>query len=230
MLPLVAASPAEKRKFVRSLERLLRKQFGLPQKELRDDPLDVLIQTILSQNTSDINSRRAYQNLRDQFPTWASVLAAATTAVEDAIRNGGLAKIKAARIQSILRSIHKECHETSLRFLCQMDAHEVAAFLCEFPGVGPKTACCVLLFGCGMDVFPVDTHILRISKRLGLLEESVSLERAHQLWSQFIPPGLAHSLHINLIEHGRSVCRARNPLCSSCLLKEHCAFFQKILR
>jgi len=227
MVPLIAASRAEKKNFVRSLERLLRKQYGLPERERYNDPLDVLIKTILSQNTSDINSQRAYRNLRDRFPRWTSVLAAKTAAVEDAIRSGGLAKMKAARIQDILRRIKGEGNLISLRFLCQMTAREAVAFLGEFPGVGPKTACCVLLFGCGMDVFPVDTHILRISKRLGLLEESVSPVRAHEVWSQFLPSGLAHSLHINLIEHGRCVCRAHNPLCPQCLLKQNCGFFQK---
>jgi endonuclease-3 len=186
--------------------------------------VDVLIQTILSQNTSDTNSHRAFKNLRDRFPQWDDVVAARPAEIENAIRTGGLAKIKAHRIKNILSRIKSEWKTVSLDFLCAMSPEQARAVLAGFKGVGPKTAHCVLLFGCAMDVFPVDTHILRISKRIGLIHESASLERAHELWSEFLPPGLAYPLHINLIEHGRRTCRARNPRCCECCLGDLCCF------
>jgi endonuclease-3 len=224
--PVSSLSTREgKRKLARMMERRLRARYGLPIRPRSLDPVDVLIQTILSQNTSDTNSHRAFKNLRERFSQWDDVIAARPVEVENAIRTGGLAKIKAHRIKNILSSIKSDWKTVSLRFLCAMPPEQAKAVLFGFKGVGPKTANCVLLFGCAMDVFPVDTHILRISKRVGLIHESVSLERAHALWADFLPPGLAYPLHINLIEHGRETCRARNPRCRECCLRSLCPFW-----
>lgn len=221
----VSSTVKSKTNTVRAIAALLRATYGEPASREYCDPLDVLVQTILSQNTSDTNSHRAYENLRMRFRTWDAILHARVSEVESAIVVGGLAKTKARRIRDIIREIHAERGEVSLRFLCGMPPDRASEILHRFHGVGPKTVCCVLLFGCGMDVFPVDTHILRISKRLGLFGEKTTLERAHQLWAEFLPAGLAYPLHLNLIEHGRKICRARNPACSNCCISGHCAYF-----
>ncbi|RJP17451.1 MAG: endonuclease III [Candidatus Abyssobacteria bacterium SURF_5] len=225
-MPLAPALK-EKKRICRTIERLLRKNIGQPRRYPHKDPLDVLIQTILSQNTSDKNSHRAFLTLKRRFKTWESARKAGAAVIEDAIRIGGLAHTKAARIQDILSTIHSEWGEISLRFLCGMNTEKAAALLGAFHGVGLKTINCVLLFGCGQDVFPVDTHILRVSKRLGLIGEAESSGRAHREWAQMAPRGRCYSLHINLIEHGRRVCRARNPRCPSCCLADLCAYYQR---
>lgn len=209
---------------IRNIEQLLRAEYGSPPQRKSRDPLGVLIRTILSQNTSDINSRRALDRLRGRFGDWDAVRTASHREVEEAIRIGGLANVKAKRIKEILSKIHTLFGEMSLGLICSMEPDKASALLSAFEGVGPKTVNCVLLFGCGMDVFPVDTHILRISKKLGLIPENTSLERAHRLWAQILPEGLAYSLHLNLIEHGRHVCHTRNPQCLECCLKRYCAY------
>jgi endonuclease-3 len=214
----------EKTKTARTIDKLLRKEYGVPSSRTATDPLDVLIQTVLSQNTTDLNSDRAFNRLRARFGNWNAVRRASPGEIEEAIRVGGLAETKAPRIRDILVHIHNRCGSTSLQSLCTMEPDQAAIFLSGFVGVGPKTVNCVLLFGCGMDAFPVDTHILRISKRLGLVPENTGLARAHRLWAEFLPRGSAHCLHINLIEHGRRICRARNPQCDRCCLRRFCNY------
>jgi endonuclease-3 len=199
----VSSDSKQKKNSIRKIERRLRKEYGVRQEREPTDPIDVLIQTILSQNTSDTNSHRAFEGLRRRFGDWNAVRLAPARRIEEAIHIGGLAKVKSHRIRMILSRIHDCFGELSLHSLCEMTPEEASALLEKFKGVGPKTVHCVLLFGCGMDVFPVDTHILRISKRLGLIPENTTLDRAHRLWAEFLPRGLAYSLHLNLIEHGR---------------------------
>jgi len=215
----------KKQKAVSRIVRLLRKEYGVPPERNAADPLDVLVRTILSQNTSDINSDRAFDELKKRFEDWNSVRLASRLQIEAAIRGGGLAKTKAQRIKEILSQIYNLYGRISLEPVCDMDPSEASSFLSAFKGVGPKTVNCVLLFGCGMDAFPVDTHILRISKRLGLIPQSTGLGLAHRLWAEFLPQGLAYSLHLNLIEHGRRTCRARNPQCFTCCLRHYCKYF-----
>ncbi len=224
------AALTEKRQIVQKLGRLLRARYGQPQRYQYNDPLDALIQTILSQNTSDLNSGRAFAALRTKYPTWESARLARPSDIEETIRSGGLAKTKARRIHHILNAIYKDFGQVSLRCLLSMSPEQASETLSAFHGVGPKTVNCVLLFGCRMDVFPVDTHILRLSKRLGVLEENVSLERAHLLWAQLAPHGSCLSLHLNLIEHGRRVCRPRNPRCPACMLKSLCAYYGRAFK
>lgn len=209
---------------VSEIDRLLQLKYGAPNKQKRTDPLDVLIRTILSQNTSDTNSDRAFSELRKRFSDWNEVKLAPLHHLENAIRIGGLAKTKAQRIRSILTHIYETHGKLSLKCLYEMQPEEASSVLAAFKGVGPKTINCVLLFGCGMDVFPVDTHILRISKRLGLLPENTNLEAAHVYWAQILPEGLAYSLHINLIAHGRLTCEARKPQCAVCILNHLCQY------
>jgi endonuclease-3 len=212
------------KRIARKIEQHLCTEYGIPQKREKVDPIDVLIRTILSQNTTDINSGRAFDRLQERFGGWDSVRCASRREIERAIRSGGLAKTKAQRIKRILTQIHKRYGSVSLRSVCDMKPHEASVLLSEFNGVGPKTVNCVLLFGCGMNAFPVDTHILRISKRLGLVPRNATLELAHGLWAEFLPQGLAYSLHLNLIRHGRQVCHVRNPRCSLCCLRRYCTY------
>lgn len=215
----------EKKTLVQKIDRLLRGQYGFPRKMTSAEPLDVLMQTILSQNTNDANSHRAFEKLRIRFDQWDAVMLAPVGQIEEAIHIGGLAKTKARRIQKILSQIHDRNGSLSLRHLCAMTPSDAAAILEKFEGVGRKTINCVLLFGCDMDVFPVDTHILRISKRMGLIPEKTGMERAHTLWATFLPANSALPLHLNLIRHGRLICRARVPQCSECCLKRLCKRF-----
>ncbi|MGE5485535.1 MAG: endonuclease III domain-containing protein [Ignavibacteriales bacterium] len=195
---------------------------GFLLRESGDDPLDVLILTILSQATSDRNSGRAFRRLKDTFPTWEDVMEASEPDIEDAIREGGLAKQKAARIKAILRRIHRETGSVSLDFLKERPTGEVMEYLTSFAGVGPKTAACVALFALARPAFPVDTHVLRVSRRLGLVSERDTAEKAQESLQKKIPPGMTMDLHLGLIEHGRRTCRPGNPRCSLCSLRRFC--------
>ena len=185
-------------------------------------PLDGLIGTILSQNTSDTNSHRAFASLVHRFSAWEAVAAAPVEEIEDAIRSGGLARQKAARIRSLLQAIEHERGTLSLDFLAAMPDAEAWRYLAAFKGVGPKTAACVLLFDLGRQVFPVDTHIHRIASRLGWLPEGCSDKAAHEILGALIAPELRYSLHVHLIEHGRLVCHPHRPECSRCPLAALC--------
>ncbi len=204
---------------------MLRSEYGCPLPPEPADPIDFLVRTVLSQNTNDLNSHRAYERLRQRFHDWESVRKAPAPEIQRAIRIGGLAKTKTLAIKRILIQIRNDYGALSLRSLCGMTFEDASAALAGFKGVGPKTINCVLLFGCGMNVFPVDTHILRLSKRLGIIPETATAGRAHELWATFLPKGLAYSLHLNLIEHGRRICHARTPLCTECCLRRICEYY-----
>jgi endonuclease-3 len=190
----------------------------------REDPLDELILTILSQNTSDTNSGRAYRALRQRFPTWAAVLAAPTAAVYEAIRPAGLGNIKAPRIQQALHSIRERRGALSLDHLEGMPLDEARAWLLSLDGIGPKTAACVLMFALGMPALPVDTHVHRVSLRLGLIGARVGADMAHALLEAALPPEAVYSFHLNMIQHGRLVCHARRPACERCPLARICDY------
>lgn len=187
------------------------------------DPLDTLILTILSQATNDTNSGRAFADLKRAFPDWEAVRIAPTAEVERAIAVGGLAAQKAPRLQRILDQILEAHGSLDLDFLRNWPPDEAFRYLTSFDGVGPKTAACVLLFALGRAVFPVDTHILRVGKRLGLVDPRATPEKAQEILGQAIPPECVYPLHINLIEHGRRVCRSRNPACEICVARPLCA-------
>ncbi len=209
---------------IRKIARILEGAYGRKVWKQGEDPLSQLIKTILSQNTSDINSLRAYDSLRERFPTWQEVHRAETEEVTDAIRSGGLAQIKAHRIKELLAQICSEHPDCDLSFLAEWCTDRIKAYLSRFTGVGSKTIACVLLFALHRPVLPVDTHILRVSKRLGLIPAETTAEKAHQLLQSVVPPELVYSLHLNLIEHGRAVCAARNPTCMRCPLHGLCLF------
>jgi endonuclease-3 len=186
--------------------------------------VDVLVETILSQNTSDTNSTAGHKQLRRRFTSWNQVADAPVDEVERHIRVAGLSKQKAPRIQSILREIREKHRKIDLQFLHEYTDEQAFDFLRAFKGVGPKTANCVLLFAFGKKLFPVDTHIHRIAIRLGLIPSNATAEQAHDLLKPMIPPEHRYGLHLLLIEHGRKICRAVSPKCEDCALQRFCAF------
>ena len=204
---------------VKKITLLLEKQYGIPRREGPGEALDILIETILSQNTNDRNRDKAFQRLKMRFPHWEGVLEARTKSIVSAIRPGGLAEQKARRIHDILRWIKKREGRLSLSFLKKIDSREIKKTIGSLKGIGPKTLHCLLLFGLRREAFPVDTHILRIGKRLAFIPEGMNAEKAHSWMVPFIPKGKSLSLHLNLIRFGRSVCKAKNPSCSTCFLK-----------
>jgi endonuclease III len=208
---------------LKKLERV----YGSPRWNPNHDPLGELVATILSQNTSDVNSDRAYAALRAAYPTWEEVLSTSPDDLARVIRSGGLATLKSRRIQEILHTIKTRHGHLSLGFLLEMPMPAARAFLAEFPGVGPKTIACVLLFACGHPAFPVDTHIYRVTTRLGLLPARCSADRAHAVLEPLIPPAEVYRAHVNLIRHGRTVCKARLPDCQRCGLRTLCSFPQQ---
>lgn len=218
-----AEGPGER---IRRVAKLLGEMYGAPCPR-REDPLDALVATVLSQNTSDINSARAFRRLKERFPSWDDVRTADAAQVADAIKAGGLASVKAARIQRILERLHRERGSASLEFLAGLGAAAARGYLMSFDGVGPKTAACTLLFGCGMPVFPVDTHVLRVARRLGLVPERCGADGAHAVLGSLVPSELVYPLHVNMIAHGRRRCRPQKPRCNGCLLSGECLFMKE---
>lgn len=192
-----------------------------------DDILGALIATILSQNTSDLNSGRAYAALRAAFPGgWNEVRTANVSCLADAIRAGGLADIKAPRIQAILGDIHERAGQTDLEHIRDWDDAVIRDYLRSFHGVGAKTAACVLMFNLGRPVLPVDTHVHRVSLRLGLIAPKTTADAAHDQLQSLLRDDQVYSFHVHLIAHGRRVCQACRPACSICPLRAECDFFQ----
>ena len=206
--------------------QLLIEEYGQQEWHPRE-PLSVLISAILSQNTSDVNRDQAWERLKERFPTWESVLAANPVEIAEAIRPGGLANVKAPRIQEILRAIRRERGEFTLDFLAEMEVDEARQWLTSLNGVGPKTAAIVLIFSLGKPAFPVDTHVHRVSRRLGLIGLKTSREQAHEVLEELLPPEIYYTFHLNLIAHGREVCKARRPRCTACVLREHCDYYRE---
>jgi endonuclease-3 len=226
---MILAELAEKRRQVKFITQNLEATYGIPVNDEPDDPLDELILTILSQSTTDINSRRSFESLRCRFPDWESVRRARPSSIAAAIKSGGLANAKSLVIKNVLNEIRSRRRELDLSFLQTAPINEAREFLTSLVGVGPKTAACVLLFSCNREVFPMDTHILRITKRLGLIPEKYGDKQAHELMEKLIPQKKHYSLHINLIRHGRQICRPKNPKCDKCSLIEHCEYGQSSL-
>jgi endonuclease III len=178
--------------------------------------------TVLSQHTSDLNTARAFASLKGSFDNWEAVRDADPARLANAIRTGGLAETKSVRIQSILREIEEREGSVDLERLRALDDDEVEKYLVTLPGVGPKTAACVLLFSMGRPAFPVDTHVHRVARRLGLIPPKASADQAHRLLLPGIAPELRYEFHMQLIRHGREVCKAVRPLCSDCVLFDLC--------
>ncbi len=193
-------------------------------------PIDELVSTILSQNTNDTNRDRAFHSLRSKLPTWEAVRDADPAEVVDAIRQAGLANQKGPRIQAVLREITKQRGSLTLDFLNKLPSDEARAWLTQFKGVGLKTSAIVLLFSMGMPAFPVDTHIYRVSGRLGLRPEKSNLEQAHKQLEALFPPETYYAAHLNLIRLGREICQARRPLCPQCPLQDLCDYYARNLQ
>ena len=188
------------------------------------EPLDGLILTVLSQNTNDINRDRAYENLKAKFPTWPDVIAAGESQLEDSIRTAGLAHTKAGRIIAILNRIHSDFGEYSIRSLANHDREFIREYLRALPGVGAKTVACTLLFDFKIPAFPVDTHITRISRRVGIAPEKSSPEEISRMLEGVVPESRCLGGHVNMIAHGRAVCHSQKPACKSCVLSEICTY------
>ena len=199
--------------------------YGYPEWRNPLPPLDELVSTILSQNTNDTNRDRAFESLRARFPTWEAVRDAEPDQVIDAIRTAGLANQKGPRIQEVLRLITEECGQLDLQFLAEMEVDDARQWLLQFKGVGPKTAAIVLLFSLNKPDFPVDTHIYRLSGRLGLRPSRMTAEKAHQHLAALYPPDTYYPIHLNLIRLGREICQARGPRCPDCPLNDLCKFY-----
>lgn len=203
---------------VRAIRDRLRLLYGRPAAPPHRRPLEELVLTVLSQSTNDRNRDVAYGRLRERFSSWAEVREASVEEVEDAIRPGGLAPTKAVRIKQILDAVGDD----NLAWLEEAPLGEARDYLCNLPGVGRKTAACVLLFSYGRPDVPVDTHVYRVGTRLGLWPERTSLEQAHDVMLRLVDPEDAYELHVLLIRHGRRTCTARNPDCETCPLRRMC--------
>lgn len=209
---------------IRAVQRRLRGDQGAFTPKPRLPVIDEIIATVLSQHTSDVNSERAFARLVQRFPSWERVLGAPPEDVADAIRCGGLADQKARRIQRILSAIEEREGRIDLSGLHDLGDTEAEAYLRSLPGVGPKTAACVLVFSMGRAAFPVDTHVYRVAARLGWIPAGTSADAAYQLLAPRVPPDIRYDLHLALITHGRRVCKAQRPRCEACILRSLCGY------
>ncbi|HLL71409.1 MAG TPA: hypothetical protein VK363_08250 [Pyrinomonadaceae bacterium] len=214
---------------VRYIIQNLERAYGVPENSRRSDPLDMLVQIILSQATSDTNSRRTFAALKRRFPTWDAALRARESTIAHTIQSGGLANQKASVIKSLLRQIKQERGALDLTFLHDLAPEAAVNYLSQFRGIGPKTIACTLLFACRTEVFPLDTHIFRILRRVGLIPQKCTDRRAHEIMNALVPTGKFYSFHVNLIRHGRALCRPRDPLCERCPIVEYCDYGQSII-
>ncbi|HEY6778452.1 MAG TPA: endonuclease III [Thermoleophilaceae bacterium] len=214
------------RRRLRTIRDRLRREYGRPVLRAHRAPIDELILTVLSQNTNDRNRDVAWARLRERFPTWDAVREAPVAEIEDAIRPGGLAPTKAVRIKRILEALG----EDDLCWLEDAPLEEARDYLCDLPGVGRKTAACVLLFSFGRPEVPVDTHVYRVASRLGLIRPGASFDEAHDEMLRLVAPEDAYEIHVLLIRHGRRTCIAREPRCAECALRRMCPEGRRRLR
>jgi endonuclease III len=212
-------TPPSHARVVRIRERL-RDVYGIPLMRPHGDPIAELVLTVLSQSTNDRNRDVAYLRLRERFASWEQVRDAPVAEVEEAIRPGGISKVKSVRIQAILRAISDE--DLSLDWIATAPIEQARDYLVALPGVGRKTAACVLLFAYGLHDVPVDTHVSRVGMRLRLLQPGAPFEQLHDQMLALTPPGQELELHVNLLRHGRRTCHARSPACSECALARMC--------
>ncbi|MBC8163107.1 MAG: endonuclease III [Roseiflexaceae bacterium] len=188
-------------------------------------PLDELIHTILSQNTSDINSGRAFGQLRAAYPHWEELLDAPDDELYALIKGAGLGRIKAARINRTLHAVLEQCGALDLTVLSDLPLAEAKRWLTSLDGIGPKTAACVLLFALGRPALPVDTHVHRVSLRMGLIAPRIGADAAHSLLEAALPEAAVYSFHLDMIRHGKQVCKAQRPLCGQCPLRDLCDYY-----
>ena len=214
---------------INKINSLLINHFGIPERNKKlPDPVDMLIATILSQNTNDKNSYRAYKNLKKEYPNWEMILEANREDIEDVIKVAGLGKQKSAAIKNFLDDLHSKRNKISLDDIVQKKEPEILAELTEYKGIGIKTASCVLLFALDKNVCPVDTHVHRTLNRIGIVKEN-SPEKTFWRINKKLPEGLAHQFHTNLIRLGREICKPKKPNCSACPLLKICDYPDKDL-
>ncbi|MCA1594383.1 MAG: endonuclease III [Acidobacteria bacterium] len=217
---------------IRYIIQNLERAYGVPvnrREQGAADPLDMLVRIILSQATSDTNSERTFAALKKRFPDWNAALRARASTIAGTIRSGGLANQKAAVIRDVLRQIKQQHGTLDLSFLHDAPTADAVAYLSQFRGIGPKTVACTLLFACHKNVFPLDTHIFRILRRTGLIPQKCTDRRAHETLNRLVPEGKFYSFHVNLIRHGRKLCRPRQPLCEQCPIVEYCDYGQAVI-
>ena len=202
--------------------RVLGPEYGPVEWSPRYDAASELVYTILSQHTSDVNSKRSFESLMQTFASLDAVAEAPVEQIEEAVRMGGLAKIKAPRIKEVLKRVTEEVGSLDLSFLSEMPLDDAKAWLRRLPGVGPKTAAIILCFALGIPAMPVDTHVYRVAKRLGLIGPKVSADRAHDVLEAKVTPEDVFAFHVYLIRHGRRVCKAQRPRCGQCVLAWGC--------
>ena len=217
--------PAALRRKAARIDRILEDAYGPPRRRSRRDAVATLVHTILSQNTSDTNSGRAFDRVRARFRSWAALRDAPLEAVVEAIRPAGLSALKAPRIQAVLRRITAERGALSLDFLRRWPVGRAKTWLRSLDGVGPKTAAIVLVFGLGKPAFAVDTHVDRIGRRIGLIPEEMSVEDAHEWMEALVRPERYGPFHLLLVRHGREICKAGRPRCEICPARRICDFF-----
>jgi endonuclease-3 len=214
----------------RKIDVILTALYGRKEIEGEEEPVDTLVETILSQNTTDKNSHRAFQILKRAYPRWEDMIGENPKRIAGLIRSGGLADMKAERILDALEFIRKSRGELCLDFLREMTPSQADQWLAQMKGVGPKTRGIILLFALRLPAFPVDTHIHRVTKRLGLIGQRVSREKAQEELAKLVPQEEFFNFHINLIEHGRAVCQARKPRCNTCKIRQLCDYYSKSVR
>jgi len=214
---------------VEHILKLLSAEYGDQRRRPQENPVAVLVQTILSQNTSDRNSEPAFQHLIASFPSWEEIADASVGQICEVIKAGGLGTVKAGYIKQALVEIRRRQGGFELDFLKMLPLDEARDWLRQLPGVGMKTASVVLLFSLGMPAMPVDTHVFRVAKRLGLIDSTVSVEKAHGLLERLVPPHDIYKFHVLLIEHGRRICKAQRPRCGECVLGNLCPSYEKFV-
>lgn len=214
---------------VRDADRL-RRSLGRPRPRRPLPPIDELVLTILSQNTSDTNSERAFDALKRRYPAWEQAARAPRRAIEAAIRAGGLARTKSRVIREVLQAVAAERGGFDLRFLGRLPVADATGWLTRYRGIGEKTAACVLLFALGRPAFPVDTHVLRVTRRLGWLDSEADAAEAHRRLADLVPARRYYEVHVNLVTLGRRICRARRPACESCPLRPECRHARRLFR
>lgn len=211
---------------IQQILTLLVAEYGDREWRIGESPILVLVKTILSQNTSDRNSGRAFELLQASFGSWDEIADAGINEIAAAIKIGGLGEVKARYIKRVLEEIRQKRGEFSLEFLRELSLEEAREWLRELPGVGIKTASCVLLFSLRMPALPVDTHVYRVAKRLGLIDSVASVEKAQRQLESLVPPQNVYRFHVLLIEHGRRVCKAQRPRCNRCVLSKVCPSYR----